>query len=38
MDSKAEKLNKKVASALLGGGEGRIEKQHKKKNLLQEKE
>ena len=33
MDSKAEKLNKKVASALLGGGEGRIEKQHKKKKL-----
>ena len=33
MDSKIEKLNKRVALAHLGGGEQRIEKQHAKKKL-----
>ncbi|WP_457617809.1 acyl-CoA carboxylase subunit beta [Lutibacter sp.] len=33
MDSKIEKLNKKVALAHLGGGEKRIAKQHAKKKL-----
>jgi len=33
MDSKIEKLNKRVALAHLGGGEKRIEKQHAKKKL-----
>ncbi len=33
MDSKIERLNKRVALAHLGGGEERIEKQHAKKKL-----
>ena len=33
MDSKIERLNKRVALAHLGGGEDRIAKQHKKKKL-----
>ena len=33
MDSKIERLNKRVALAHLGGGEERIEKQHSKKKL-----
>jgi propionyl-CoA carboxylase beta subunit len=33
MDSKIEKLNKRVALAHLGGGEKRIQKQHAKKKL-----
>ena len=33
MDSKIERLNKRVALAHLGGGEERIAKQHKKKKL-----
>ena len=33
MDSKIEKLDKRLALAYLGGGEKRIEKQHAKKKL-----
>ena len=33
MDTKIEKLDKRLALAYLGGGEARIEKQHAKKKL-----
>ena len=34
MDSKIERLDKRVALAHLGGGEERIEKQKEKKNVI----
>ena len=33
IDTKIEKLDKRLALAYLGGGEARIEKQHAKKKL-----